>query len=42
MFCLYLVAQLIEVLGPWSMVSEVRKGEQIAKIFETDGYVAGR
>jgi len=28
MFCLYLVAQQIEVLGPLSMMSEVWKGER--------------
>ena len=33
MFCLYLVARRIEVLDPWSMMSEVRKEEQMAEDF---------
>jgi len=33
MFSLYLVAQQIEVLGPWSMMNKVWKGEQMAKNF---------
>ena len=30
-FYLYLVAQQIQVLGPWPMMSEIQKGEQMAK-----------
>ena len=35
-FCLYLVAQQID---PWSMMSEVWEGEQIAKEYQRDGHI---
>jgi len=38
-FCLYMVAQQID---PWSMMSEVWEGEQIAKGYWKDGYITGR